>query len=303
MSGLQRWLIAGASGLLGVRLGSCLLARGRHVTAHHWQHPLPPSLAPFGLAVDLLDGTDACQRAVEAAAPDVVVNCVGLTNVDQCEREPARAALLNDTHAGRIAAAARAAGVRFVQISTDHLWDGTRSFVSEEVPPRPINVYAKTKAAGESAVARADPEALIVRTNFFGPGLPWRKSINDWLTEELTAGRAINAFSDVFFTPMASDLLSATITELVDRRVTGVLNVAGAERISKYDFALRWARHAGLNSALIRAGSVVDSALAAPRPRDMSLDCSKAAALLGRPMPSFRESLEAFDRAVAAHHS
>lgn len=301
MNDAERWLIAGASGLLGVRLARHLLALGREVVALHWKHPLPKNLAPFGLQIDLLDGNDVCRRVIYDIAPNVVINCAGLTNVDQCENEPDQAALLNTHLAGRIAEASNKQGCRFVQISTDHLWDGTRPLVAEDVPPQPINVYARTKAAGEIAVRQAHPQALVVRTNFFGPSLPWRKSFHDWLTEQLSEGRVINAFSDVFFTPVASDLLSAMIVELVDRNVSGVLNLAGGERISKYDFALGWAEQLGLDKSLIRAGSVEDGNLAAPRPHDMSLDCSKAAAILGRPMPSLQESLQVCGRVLATH--
>lgn len=295
----ERWLIAGASGLLGARLACHLQALGRTIVAVHWQHPLPENLAQFGLQTDLLDGDDACYRAIRDTAPDVVVNCVGFTNVDQCESDPDQAALLNTDLAGRIAQASNKQGCRFVQISTDHLWDGTRAMVAEDVSPRPINVYARTKAAGEVAVREADPQALVVRTSFFGPSLPWRKSFNDWLTEQLSEGRAVNAFSDIFFTPIASDLLSAMMVDLVDQGVSGVLNLAGRDRISKHHFALRWAQYAGLDASLIRVGSVKDSNLAAPRPLDMSLDCSKAASILGHPMPSLDESLQVCERIPA----
>ncbi len=301
MNGAERWLIVGASGLLGVRLASYLHTLGREVVALHWKHPLPGNLAPFGFQTDLLDGDDACRRVICGIAPDVVINCAGLTNVDQCESEPDQAALLNTSLAGRIAEASSKQGCRFVQISTDHLWDGTHPLVAEDVPPRPINVYARTKAAGEVAVRQAHPQSLVVRTNFFGPSLPWRKSFHDWLTEQLSEGRAVNAFSDVFFTPVASDLLSAMIVELVDRSVSGVLHLAGGNRISKYDFALRWAERLGLDRTLIHVGSVEDGNLAAPRPHDMSLDCSKAAAVLGRPMPSLHESLQVYGRVLATH--
>lgn len=287
--------------MLGVRMAVHLLAREREVVAHHWTHPLPEALAPYGLRADLLDAQDACHRAVRQAEPDVVVNCVGLTNVDQCESEPEQAALLNERLAGRLAAAAHEHGCRFVQISTDHLSDGTCRFITEEAPPHPVNVYARTKLAGEVAVRDAYPRSLILRTNFFGPSLAWRKSFNDWLTERLSQGAVVNAFTDVFFTPVASNLLSAMVVELIDRDVSGVLNLAGRDRVSKYDFACQWAAHAGLDTALIHVGSVEESNLAAPRPHDMSLDCSKAEAILGRTMPSLQESLRTYSQVLVTH--
>jgi len=299
----KKWLIVGASGLLGGRLASYLQARNHEVVALYWQHPLLGNLARFGLQVNLLDGKDACQRAISDIAPDVVINCAGLTNVDQCEDDPDQAVLLNSNLAGRLADASNRQGCFFVHISTDHLWDGRCRSVAEDMPLDPINVYAKTKAGGEVEVRKAHPQSLVLRTNFFGPSLPWRKSFSDWLTEELCAGRPINAFSDVFFTPIATDLLCARIVELVDKKVSGVLNLAGGERVSKYDFAMRWAERTGLDKSLIHAGLVKDRNLRAPRPGDMSLDCSKAEAILGRPMPSLDESFLALDESLLTYDS
>ena len=292
MSGTHRWFIAGASGLLGVRLAGHLLRSGREVIAHHNRHPLPAGLDRFGFRWDLA-ADESWKQAIADLAPDVVVNCVGLTNVDQCETERDRAERLNSTLAGDIAAVSRSLGAHFVQISTDHLWTGEQAMVDETVPPDPINVYAETKAGGEREVQEADPDALIVRTNFFGPSLSWRQSFNAWLYEQLTQGHSVNAFTDVHFSPIASDLLSALIVELVDVGATGILHVAGSDRISKYDFAVRYAERAGFDTGLVRAGSVRNANLTAPRPKDMSLDCSKAAKRLGRPLPSFEDSLDA----------
>jgi len=296
----KKWLIVGASGLLGGRLASYLQAHDREVVALHWRRPLLDNLTRLGLQVDLLDESDACQRVISGIAPDVVINCAGFTNVDQCENDPDQATLLNTSLAGRLAGASNRQGCFFVHISTDHLWDGTCQFVAEDTPPCPINVYARTKAGGEVAVFEAHPQSLILRTNFFGPSLPWRKSFNDWLTEELCAGRAINAFSDVFFTPVATDLLCEMLVELVDKGMSGLLNLAGGERVSKYDFAMRWAERTGLDKSLIHAGLVKDRNLKAPRPGDMSLDCSKAEAILGRPMPSLDESFLSLDESLLA---
>lgn len=291
----RRWYVAGASGLLGVRLAGRLAERGYEVIAQHCRHALPPTLAVRSLSVDFTESDD-WRQALQDEAPDVVVNCTGLTNVDQCEREPDRAALLNTVLAHRLAKASRAAGARFIQISTDHLWDGTQQMITETVTPKPINAYARTKADGETAVRDADPDALVIRTNFFGPSLPWRLSFNDWLKSELNQGNRVTAFSDVFFTPVASDLLSDMIIDLSGRAVTGTIHLAGSERVSKADFALRYAMRAGLDATLIERGSIRDVDLYAPRPSDMSLDCSKAAEILGHPMPSLDESLDALER-------
>lgn len=306
MMARQRWLVAGASGLLGTRLVHQLQIAGHAIIAHHHSHTLAAHLladqtTTSAITADLLGGSDACAKLIRKARPDVVVNCVGLTNVDQCENEPERATLTNATLALRLAEASAANGAKFIHISTDHLWRGDHAMVTEHTPLHPVNVYARSKAAGEKGVLAAMPRALILRTNFFGPGLSWRPTFNDWLSSQLAAGKPVNAFTDVFFTPIASDLLSQLIIELAPLPVHGVLHLAGGERLSKYDFAIRWARHSGRDESAVRESVLSASNLLAPRPLDMSLDCSRAAQILSRPLPSLSESLAAYDRYALIH--
>jgi dTDP-4-dehydrorhamnose reductase len=190
-----------------------------------------------------------------------------------------------------VARAARAAGARLVHISTDHLFDGERPRRREDAPLAPLNVYAKTKAEAEVAVLREHPEALVARTNFYGWGTSVRVSFSDWVLRALRGGAPLTMFTDVYFSPLFVDDLADAIVDLVERRVTGIVNVAADERLSKYDFALRTAEVFGLPAGKVYATSVERASLRAPRPKDMSLDVERAAALLGRRLPMVRDGL------------
>ena len=108
---------------------------------------------------------DAVARAVAEAAPDLVFNAAAYTAVDKAEAEPEAAHLLNAVAPGAIAAAARAAGARTVQVSTDFIFDGTSSVpYRPEDPGAPRSVYGRTKLEGERNAVEADRDALIVRT-------------------------------------------------------------------------------------------------------------------------------------------
>ena len=91
------------------------------------------------------------EPALRAVAPDIVVNAAAYTAVDQAEREPEIAHLVNAVGAGAVAAAARTLLVPVIHLSTDYVFDGDKkSAYVEEDPPSPANVYGATKLAGES---------------------------------------------------------------------------------------------------------------------------------------------------------
>ena len=236
------------------------------------------------IAADIAD-VDAISGVIAKSGAEVIVHAAGLTNVDECERNPREARRLHAEGTRNVAVAAEQTGAKLVYMSTDHLWDGTRAMVTEDTPPYPINVYARTKLEGETIALQAKTRTLSVRTNFFGAGRPWRKSFSDWIIDRLRDGAALNMFADAYFTPIALNHLIRFLVELVEMDACGPINVAGGERLSKFDFAVMLANAAGFSENNIRRASISGFGLAAPRPRDMSLDTSRVASLLGRPMP------------------
>jgi len=122
--------------------------------------------APGRERVDLTD-PDVLRRAVQEAAPDAVVNAAAYTDVDGAEDEPERAAAINAQAPGVLAGAAAGAGAWIVHYSTDYVFDGTKRIpYTEDDPPRPINVYGRTKHQGEEAVRAAGRKHLILRTSW-----------------------------------------------------------------------------------------------------------------------------------------
>jgi dTDP-4-dehydrorhamnose reductase len=98
-------------------------------------------------------------------------------------------------------------------------------------------------------------------------------------------------FDDVFVTPILADHLALAAHRLLDSGATGVYNVVGDERISKYDFAVRLAEAFDLPKVLLQRGKIAASQLSARRPRDMSLDNGKARRALGTPLGNVSEHL------------
>src|SRR5438067_4281056 len=103
---------------------------------------------------------------IAAAAPDVVINAAAYTAVDLAEGEPDRAFRINADAAGEIAAAT-AGNARLIHISTDYVFDGRADGAyGEDAEPNPLNVYGRSKLAGEANVRSANADHLIVRTSW-----------------------------------------------------------------------------------------------------------------------------------------
>ena len=220
-------------------------------------------------------------RALDRVRPDMVVHTAGLTDVERCEKEPAQAQLVNVTMAGIVARSCAQRGIKLAHISTDHLFGGDLTMASEEHVPQPLNVYGSSKAAGEQAVLEAAPSALVVRTNFYGWGPRYRRSFSDRIVDALRAGESISLFDDVHFTPILGDTLIEAVHALTATGASGIYNVTGDERISKYDFGLKIADIFGLDRGLIRPGRLADRLELTRRPLDMSLSNRKATHRLG----------------------
>ncbi len=276
-----RLLVTGGTGLLGINWAAAM--RDRHDV---WLATHRHNLSLRGAtAIRLpLDSASALAQALDEIRPDIIVHAAGLSNVDDCERDPAAAHAVNAGLAGVVAAVAAERGVKLIHISTDHLFAGARPMATESDAPEPLNAYARTKLEGEHLVAQLCPQALIVRTNFFGWGHAARKSLSDWVLEGLRAGFPLRMFTDVFFTPILAGRLAAAAHQLLDAGASGVVHVCGDERVSKHAFAVRLAAAFGLPPGPIAAGRFADAGLAAPRPLDMSLSNARARGILGRPL-------------------
>jgi len=278
----KRVLITGGSGLLAVNWA--LLIRDKYdviLLLHHKRISLA------GVVTDHmpLDSKNNCQLVLDKHSPDVVINAAGITSVEICDSHPDMGKMANVTIPSYLSSACNISGIKLVHISTDHLFSGKFQYAQETDKPEPLNLYAKTKLQGEHEVLSNCHNALVIRTNFFGWGLTYRESFSDFILKKLRDNKSVNLFSDVFFTPILIEELCKKVSDLLDLGASGIFNIVGNERISKYEFGVRLANSFGLNTKLINATSVNRSDLVV-RPKDMSLSNRKLNNILDSSIPS-----------------
>lgn len=259
----MRWLVTGSAGMLGTDLVETLRSSGAEVTACDRAE------------LDVLD-----PAAVEAAVPghDVVVNCAAWTAVDDAETREADAFRLNAVAPSFLAASARRAGARLVQISTDYVFDGhaTQPY-AEDGPVAPRSAYGRTKAAGEWAALANCPDALVVRTAWlYGRhGSCFPRTI-----ARLAAERgALEVVDDQVGQPTWTKDVARLVVELVGAQApAGTYHATSQGTASWFDFARSVVASAGLDPEIVRPVTSAQSTRPAPRPAYSVLGSDRLAA-------------------------
>jgi dTDP-4-dehydrorhamnose reductase len=288
---MSRILVTGASGLLGLSFGLQYCDQHEIIGIAN-EHPLQG--LPFELRQVDLAQPDAAQKLVAELRPEIVLHCAALANIDRAESHPALAQRINAQVPGEFAASVRKTGGKLIHISTDSVFDGQRGDYRENDEPNPINVYARTKLAGEKAVLQANPDAIVARVNFYGWSLSGKRSLGEIFFHTLSAGKTMFGFTDVYFCPLQVNVLSEILLEMAARQLTGLYHVVSREALTKYDFGVRIARLFDLDETQIQPVSWKDAGLKAARSPNLTLKCDKLARAFGRDLPAQAPGLSRF---------
>ena len=281
-------LITGGSGLLALNW-ACALRDEYFITLglHHQQI----SLAGTSVAQLSLESLDRLIKQFEVIQPKIVIHAAGLTSVERCEFDPTLARQLNVLLAVNMAKVCSMFKVPFIHISTDHLYSGHNACADEDLPISPINIYGSTKAEAELRILEENPNALIIRTNFYGWGTSYRQSFSDFIIHTLRSEKEIKLFDDVFYTPILAEVLAKATHDLIALNAKGIFNVVGGQRLSKFEFGVRLAKEFDLNEALIKVTQITKQSSLVKRPLDMSLNNKKTIDFLGRDLGAIDDHL------------
>lgn len=287
-------LVVGSSGLLGSNVVTAASDSGRAATGTY--HSTRPSLDVPLVRLDIRE-LDAFREILDDCAPDVVVNCAAMTDVDSCEQNPDRAFEVNGHAPGRLAALCSDRDVAFVHVSTDYVFDGLADESYDESSPRePLQVYGESKLEGERVVRDAHEHALLVRLSFVWGRHRSRGRLAgfpDWLRERLVAGESTSLFTDQRVTPSRAGAAASTILDLVEAGQSGTFHVASRSCVTPYEFGTALCERIGADEALVTAGLQADVDRPAARPGNTCLDVGKVEAALDRPQPTVEEDLNA----------
>ncbi len=181
-------VVAGANGLVGSRIVARLLEAGEGVLASG-RGPRRFDADAAYVEVDLSVEPEKLARLIESAKPDGVINAAAMTDVDGCEKSPREAWALNVRAVEVAALACARTGARLTAVSTDYVFDGVKGSYTEDDPPNPRGVYARTKRSGEEAALILAADVAVCRVAVVYSGRPGaKKTFAAAALESLRAG-------------------------------------------------------------------------------------------------------------------
>ena len=300
-----RILLTGKKGQVGAELSTTLQRLGR--------------LSAYDR--DALDLTRPAQirEAIDQTRPHVIVNAAAYTAVDQAEKEPMLARIINSDAPAVLAEEATKCGALLVHYSTDYVFDGSKnSPYREEDSPNPNNVYGQSKLAGEQAIRQSGAAHLILRTAWvYGTrGRNFLLTILRLATER----EELRIVSDQFGAPTWSRAIAAATAAALDKvlrssrgrdwRMCGTYHLTAAGVATWHDFAVRiveeakqispdkeWFAHATGGRPLVTSRiapiSTADYPLPARRPAYSVLSNRRLEETFGVRLPEWQQQLHA----------
>jgi len=286
----MRLLITGASGLYGSRMAELSATNGFQVYSVYNQHQ-----APIGVPI-LLDIMNKAktQEEIKKINPDVIVHAGALTNVDKCELDKDLAWKINFEGTRNVVEATKECGSFLLYVSTDYVFDGSKGCYSETDLPSPISYYAYSKLKAEEHVQGALNKYCIVRPSVIYGANPAAGKDNFalWLLEKLRRKEKTKVFADQWNSPTLNTSLAEMTLEVIKRKLVGIYHLSGATRISRFDFAVTFAQVFGLDTSLLVSTAMKEFDFPAKRPRDSSLNTTKAERILKNKPLSIENALD-----------
>jgi dTDP-4-dehydrorhamnose reductase len=288
---MKKLLITGASGFLGWHL--CQIAKQQKwevfgTYAHHFLKIPDVKI----LKVDLT-AYQELKEIFDKIKPDAVIHTAAQSQPNYCQLHPQESYTINVTATCDIARLCADHFLPFAFTSTDLVFDGLKPPYKETDEVAPVNIYGEQKVKAEIEILKVYPQATICRMPLmFGKETPTAKSFIQGFIQTLKEGKELSLFRDEFRTPVSANTAAKGIL-LALEKVNGIIHLGGKEKISRYDFGKILVEVMQLSDDKLKSCLQADVKMAAPRPKDVSLDSSKAFSLGYQPL-SVREELESF---------
>ena len=270
-----KFLVTGSAGLVGHQVVKDLSETHEVFSCYNKSKP------EYGNAVkmDLLNH-EMISNVMSEKNPDIVIHLAAMTAVDLCETDQDNAFKINSQATEILAKESSKINAFIVYVSTDYVFDGNTGMYEENDTTNPLGFYGKSKLLGEKSIQNFSSNWCIARTSTPFGLHPTKKSFPIWVIENLQKQKQIDVLTDQFTSPTYVPSLSRMLIEISERHLTGIIHVAGASKISRYEMASLVSDKLGLDGKLLREISINDIKWEAQRPKDSSLNVSKAISIL-----------------------
>ena len=255
----QKILITGAFGQLGYSVSNLLKKKYDLILTDIDGVDSSDNL----IYLDIVD-ENQINEVISKTYPDVIINLASYTDVDACELNPQRSALLNKES---IKLLLKYFDGKFIQISTDYVFDGTNGPYSEDDLTNPINSYGRTKLEAEKILTEKSRDWCILRTNvLFDYYNNTKASFIKWVIDSLKSNSTIRVVNDQWNNPTWTENLAEVIELVIKKNVNGLYHYGGADYLNRYNFAIMIADIFDLDKSLIMPISTAELKQPAKRP-------------------------------------
>lgn len=259
-------------------------------------------IAPTGLTHEQIEisDIDSVSTVLSRLKPTLVINTAAYHKVDDCEKYPEKAFAVNATGALNLAKVSESHGFDLLHVSTDYVFDGRKQapYVETDLP-RPLNVYAASKLAGEHFVLAYSSRSFVVRSSgLYGQNKCRAKGGRNFIDTMLflaSQGKDINVVNDEILTPTYTFHLAKQIRELANLRQYGLYHVTNNGSCSWFEFAREIFKCANLSPNL-QPTSAAQFPSAVKRPSYSVLDNAALRSVGADLMPHWTESLQHYFR-------
>ncbi len=242
---------------------------------------------------EFLNDNKLIKKKIKDISPDIILNCAACTDLDLCEKKPHKTSYVNVILPSKLATICSELKIKFIHISTDHLYKYTKSFKNENYLTSKVNNYGDQKIKAENLIVRKNSNALIIRTNFFSHTSNSNQLIYK-IKNSIDNNKKITLFEDYFFTPIYSKYLCKIISFLTKKNYKGIFNVVSDEKVSKYDFGKLFLKKNIEAENVFIKGKIRDAKLYTKRCLDLSLSNSKLKKILPFKIPNLKKQVKEF---------
>ena len=268
-------LLLGSTGLLGQAIAAETLRRGYALR--------DAARKSASIVLDIADD-NALMSVLRTEAPDLVINCAAITDLETCENDPLLAYRVQARPLAFLADWSRASAKPFVHVSTDHFFtEGAQVAHDEMAQVTLVNEYARTKFAGE-AFALTAPRALVLRTSIVGIR-GWKDpTFAEWAIGVALSDAPVTMFSDAYTSSIDVASFASAAFDLFNADAAGLLNLASCQVYSKEAFVREVARQLRRPLTQAKTGSI--RSLTTRRANCLGLDVAQAEGILGYRLPT-----------------
>lgn len=278
-------LVSGANGQLGSDI--CSVLRSKNWEVIELNH------ADFDL-----NNIDQIKHRINDEKADVLINTAAYHHVDLCEQNPEIAQFINVDAVLAMAEACNENATKFIHISTDYVFDGSKKAPYLETDNvAPLNVYGKTKAAGENKVIQTSPTHAVVRVSAIYGMNPCRakNGLNFvQLMLKLAKERGqVKVVNSEFVSPTNTEDIALQLAEIIKHNISGIIHSTSESSCSWYDFAQEIFEYSK-TTVVLEAANAADFPAKVPRPDYSVLENNKLKQAGINIMPHWKDALHRY---------